>query len=919
MNKLTKLSSLLIALLVFSPLASANFNDVNPDHENYEAINFLQENSIVEGYEDGSFRPEQKVNRAEALKIILLGSDILVPEIQKQDIFPDVLHGSWYAKFASKAKNLGVVKGDDSTGRFRPGDTVNLAEILKILLITNKVDLPITEVAPYPDVAADAWFATYFTYAKNQFLLPQKSSENVNPATPVTRGLMAELLYQLSQKPTGYNEGEASYYGEKFHGKTTASGDIFDASGMTAAHRTFPFGTWLRVTNLENNQTIDVRVNDRGPYSGDRIIDLSKGAFESISPISRGVINVSIAPIDEGSIKLEKEEEVSESEVNTSEKPSHCPTNEEIKYFAENTFENLTLNQKVPSHLLNQQILVLEGTTQSDNEEVSAFYVDETGDQVAFFTKKEGDDFKLNVKFPQPGKYQFGVLPGRSGTTIVEDIEVIGSECLVSQEDNQLPSLSDIDFNIEKGDLKIKWEDENNYDIYRLLFTQSGKKKEYITDSKNDFTPFYTDFEGWNKGSVTLHIQGAKIEEGDTLLSLEKVTWSPPLSEVFTASIHHQYIHIEEQAKIIELPEVYLKNQTININIDPIVNVNEKGLIIKPDGFIDESIITSKSHNSQENSQGTSVIPGSSATAEMSYKTEANGIYFIEINNEEGQAVVNTPLYPQDTYPLVPSIVDLASSNPGDIEGSLNEQKNRFLELINQARNVHGLQPVQLDTSMNELAQYKAEDMVQRDYFSHWTPEGLTTNELRKDYAIAQFVSENIARDVSIELAHEGLMRSAAHRSNVLNSEWKRAGVGIVKDEGNGYAFVQVFSDDPINFNDINELRNEIISALNTERASPISLSQPLNDQTQAWSDKMALEDYFDFTAPDGTKFIDVVREAGINDTLGTYILGNSSFESAVEQIAENTQLLESRWKKLGLGIKQDNFGIIKITLLYTE
>lgn len=918
MNKLTKLSSLIIVLFLLTPLAKANFSDVDASHENYEAIKFLQENKIVEGYEDGSFRPDQKVNRAEALKIILLGSDILVPEIQKQDIFPDVLHGSWYAKFASKAKNLGVVKGDDQTGLFRPGDTVNLAEILKILLITNKVNLPEVTQTPYLDVPTDAWFASYFTYARNQFLLPQKSNENVNPATPVTRGLMAELMYQLTQKPEGYNEGEASYYGEKFHGKTTASGDIFDASGMTAAHRTFPFGTWLRVRNLENNETVDVRVNDRGPYSGDRIIDLSKGAFESISPISRGIINVAITPIEEGQASNENEEEVKE-EVATL-KPSHCPSPEAIKYFEEDTFENIQLNQKLPSHILNQQVLTIEGTTQGSDDEVSAFYVDENGDQVAFFTERDGNDFALNIRFPEPGSYQFGILPGRSGTTIVEDIEVVDINCLSSEDDNQFLSVSELGLDINKGELEIRWEDQNEYDIYRLLFTQSGKKVTYITDSNEMFIPFYTDFEGWQEGNVTLHIQGAKLEsENKNLLEVEKVLWSTPLSEVIKVEEHHQYIHISEQAKLISLPETFKINEAVEINIDPLVNVNEEGLIIKPDGFVEEILIESQSHNSQENSQGTMVIPGSSSTAKMSFKASDSGVYFIEINNEEGQAVVNTPVYEEGVYPLIPSAVDLAVSNPGDIEGTLIEQRNKFLALINQARSEHGLAPVTLDNSMNELAQFKAEDMAKRDYFSHWTPEGLTTNELRKDYAIAQFVSENIARDVSIELAHVGLMRSAAHRSNVLNSEWKRAGLGITKDDENGYAFVQVFSDDPINFNDINELRNEIVNALNQERTSPISLSQPLNDQTQVWSDKMVSEDYFDFTAPDGTKFIDSVREAGINDTLGTYILGNSSFESAVEQIAENDQILESRWKKLGLGIKQDNFGIIKITLLYTE
>lgn len=76
--------------------------------------------------------------------------------------------------------------------------------------------------------------------------------------------------------------GEASWYGPGFHGRKTASGERFDTNEMTAAHKTLPFGTLLKVTNLENNLYTVVRINDRGPYVGGRIIDLSKAAKEKI-------------------------------------------------------------------------------------------------------------------------------------------------------------------------------------------------------------------------------------------------------------------------------------------------------------------------------------------------------------------------------------------------------------------------------------------------------------------------------------------------------------------------------------------------------------------------------------------------------------------------------------------------------------
>ena len=88
--------------------------------------------------------------------------------------------------------------------------------------------------------------------------------------------------------------GESSYYADKFHGRKTANGEIFDMYTKTAAHKTLPFNTLLEVTNLENNQSVIVRVNDRGPFVGNRILDLSFGAAREIDMISSGVVRVKI-------------------------------------------------------------------------------------------------------------------------------------------------------------------------------------------------------------------------------------------------------------------------------------------------------------------------------------------------------------------------------------------------------------------------------------------------------------------------------------------------------------------------------------------------------------------------------------------------------------------------------------------------
>ena len=87
----------------------------------------------------------------------------------------------------------------------------------------------------------------------------------------------------------------ASWYGEPFHGRTTASGETFDMEAMTAAHPTLPFGTRLRVENLDNERSVVVTINDRGPFVKDRILDVSRRAAEELGMLGPGTARVRIS------------------------------------------------------------------------------------------------------------------------------------------------------------------------------------------------------------------------------------------------------------------------------------------------------------------------------------------------------------------------------------------------------------------------------------------------------------------------------------------------------------------------------------------------------------------------------------------------------------------------------------------------
>lgn len=103
---------------------------------------------------------------------------------------------------------------------------------------------------------------------------------------------LATLFFSCAPKIT--QKGKASYYANSFNGRKTASGEKFRNSKLTAAHKTLPFGTKVKVTNLRNGQSVKVRINDRGPFVAGRIIDLSKKAARRIDMTKEGVGNVEI-------------------------------------------------------------------------------------------------------------------------------------------------------------------------------------------------------------------------------------------------------------------------------------------------------------------------------------------------------------------------------------------------------------------------------------------------------------------------------------------------------------------------------------------------------------------------------------------------------------------------------------------------
>lgn len=201
-NKHVKRVALFTTILALaSPFMSlaATFSDVPESNPDYKAIEYLKAQGFISGYPDGTFKPAQIVNRAEAIKIILSAKGIATKDATTTS-FKDVAASDWFAKYVETAKALAIVNGNPD-GTFAPARNVNKVELLKMLLLAYEVKF-VNYQPPVKPLYADTpdskqWYISYLDFAKNVNIISPDSNNNINPSKDLTRGEVASIVYKL--------------------------------------------------------------------------------------------------------------------------------------------------------------------------------------------------------------------------------------------------------------------------------------------------------------------------------------------------------------------------------------------------------------------------------------------------------------------------------------------------------------------------------------------------------------------------------------------------------------------------------------------------------------------------------------------------------------------------------------------------
>jgi hypothetical protein len=193
------LSIFVVSIFAMSVQAEViqTFDDVDSNHQYFKPIKFLKDNNVVIGFGDGTFHPDQAITRAEFMKIIILGSRLDIPKAITSP-FSDVKLGEWYTDFIVFGAEKGYIQGySDQT--FRPDQAINKVEALKILgelVMWNFDSFDKSKVQnPFADTDINEWYGKYLAYAIDKNLLDD-NEKNYQPGTPITRGQMTEYIFR---------------------------------------------------------------------------------------------------------------------------------------------------------------------------------------------------------------------------------------------------------------------------------------------------------------------------------------------------------------------------------------------------------------------------------------------------------------------------------------------------------------------------------------------------------------------------------------------------------------------------------------------------------------------------------------------------------------------------------------------------
>lgn len=561
-----------------------------------------------------------------------------------------------------------------------------------------------------------------------------------------------------------------------------------------------------------------------------------------------------------------------------------------------NFFDNIKLTTAIPTRFYKDEIYFIEGEVVGKSaDEAFAFLCPDKlscDKSKNFLEKTVNNRFKIPIHFKETGNYQLGVIPGRSGTSKIQNISILPGEPETASVSEAPTGLAT---NYSAGKMTFSWIGEGS--LIRLTVFQNDVRRDYLFRQKtNSFSPSSKDFNEFKKGSA-----GWQVKIAGTASDTKEI-------DLTTQDF---YKVKTEAVQIKQLKETYPSPAKFVFQAKALSPVSKKAALILPNGQVKEVNFAANDVSAQ-----------SDFTIEADF--DSTGTYIFEVNDPEGGAVVNVPVFIGGNVPLLPDYFAMHEEtlNVSPIS-SLNAEREKLLNLVNKDRAKYSLPAVVLDPALNSIAQAHSQDMKDRNFFAHVNPSGLAPDDRRKNAGYTTAIRENLGKAATLELVEEGLMRSPVHRSAIIDPTMTRVGIGIVKDTEGYFLTTQNFSSDPITESQLSSIADELFNYTNSLRAQNslpnFSHDQTLKEVATEWSGLMSSGNFFAVTDPsNGQKLVDLLRARNINTSIQMYIVKASQKDQLKEEILAQDTATSPSDNKIGIGLTINNIGEIFMTVVYT-
>lgn len=860
-----KILPILFSILVFawaivpSDVRASSFTDVSSGNRNYTAIEYLAKLGVVQGYPDKTYRPNQGVSRAEFLKLAI--------------------------ETALKNHQIEQLLADDMTP------------------------------TGFIDVDETAWYAKYIRYAQKQDWIKgyrTREGKIFRPEQKINKVEGLKILASIQKWPIDENK----------------------ISRTTPTFLDTPFSTWyapLVAYARQKNFT-----EENGDYfSPSRIFlrgKVSEVLFRTMLSAKNGNQVFSEEFTKTAGLELENSNTPVSSvtnissgitpSVSSSEKTSLF---EALPYqdYPENFFDNIRLDQKFPNTFYRNEVYFFEGTIQRGSYKEAFVFIkdDVTGKFENSVVKIIGNTFSIPFHFEKTGNYKLGIILGDAGESKAAPIVVLPA-LPATEISGPQPSTPSASVEFKNDTTTFTWNNQTNT-ITKLFIMQGSEQKTFFfRQSKTSYSVPYKEFANFKDGipvtfqtesAFSHHVQPLKIESD----------WIVGVAKQFTP-IRHQFRETHDDLiSFTGLPEKLATPGIVTFSGKAKSDLFQEAAIQKPDGNVESVSLVTPQPTSHY--YGEMLIPaGNDYTFQYDFKEK--GTYILEINNKNGSAVLNIPVYIEEGIPLIPDFFDLQNFEKTQNSTAPPDQtsmRNQLLGLINAERIKTGLNKVITVIELDTLAVNYANDMSQRDFFSHINPEGLGPNERKIQEKISTDVGENLARSPDLLFAHYGFLRSPIHRKNILNPKWERVGLGFSRTKSGDLLVVEEFSTFPLTTVQLDAIAENSVTQLNQKRQNmgipPLIMDTPLRSAAETWSSFMAEQNFFDFRAPDGTIFANMLQNEAGNRQAQAIILQSGSQEKILSQLFLASESLDQNFAHIGLALRYDDEGTFKLTAIYAK